>query len=257
LWNDRKIPTRAIFIVTHNIEEAVVLADRVVVLASHPARIREDFEITLAQPRSRKSEPFESLVDHIYRVLTQPDLEHEMPAEMKSAPAAPAPSPAAPAPRYVRLPHVRAGGIAGLLEILVDHDGREDLHRVSHQLMLESDDLLPIVDACVMMGFARVEQGDAEITELGREFAAGDIQKRKQIFREALLANVPILQQIDSALLSKKDGTMLLDFFHDLLDEHFTDDEVRKQLDTVIQWGRYAELFDYDSVTGRLSRTKP
>jgi NitT/TauT family transport system ATP-binding protein len=254
LWNDRKIPTRAIFIVTHNIEEAVVLADRVVVLASHPARIREDFEITLAQPRSRKSEPFESLVDHIYRVLTQPELEHEMPADMKSAPAAPIV--AATAPRYIRLPHVRAGGIAGLLEILVDHGGREDLHRVSHQLMLESDDLLPIVDACVLMGFARVEQGDAEITDLGRELAAGDIQKRKKIFREALLARVPILQQIDSALQTKKDGTMLLDFFHDLLDEHFTDDEVRKQLDTVIQWGRYAELFDYDSVTGRLSRTK-
>src|SRR5690349_4370393 len=80
LWQDRKIPTRAIFIVTHNIEEAVVLADRVIVLASNPARIREDFEITLPQPRSRKSEPFEALVDHIYRVLTQPDLQHEMPA---------------------------------------------------------------------------------------------------------------------------------------------------------------------------------
>jgi NitT/TauT family transport system ATP-binding protein len=255
LWNDRKIPTRAIFIVTHNIEEAVVLADRVVVLASHPARIREDFEITLAQPRSRKSEPFESLVDHIYRVLTQPELEHAMPAEMKSAPAAPAIT--VPAPRYIRLPHVRAGGIAGLLEILVDHGGREDLHRVSHQLMLESDDLLPIVEACVLLGFARVEQGDAEITELGRELAAGDIQRRKQIFREALLAHVPILQQIDSALQTKKDGTMLLDFFHDLLDEHFTDGEVHKQLDTAIQWGRYAELFEYDSVTGRLTRTRP
>jgi NitT/TauT family transport system ATP-binding protein len=255
LWNDRKIPTRAIFIVTHNIEEAVVLADRVVVLASHPARIREDFEITLAQPRSRKSEPFESLVDHIYRVLTQPELEHAMPAEMKSAPAAPSIS--APAPRYIRLPHVRAGGIAGLLEILVDHGGREDLHRVSHQLMLESDDLLPIVEACVLLGFARVEQGDAEITDLGRELASGDIRRRKQIFREALLSHVPILQQIDSALQSKKDGTMLLDFFHDLLDEHFTEGEVHKQLDTAIQWGRYAELFEYDSVTGRLSRSKP
>jgi len=255
LWNDRKIPTRAIFIVTHNIEEAVVLADRVIVLASHPARIREDFEITLAQPRSRKSEPFESLVDHIYRVLTQPELEHEMPAEMKSAPAPP--SIAVAAPRYIMLPHVRAGGIAGLLEILVDHGGREDLHRVSHQLMLESDDLLPIVEACVLLGFARVEQGDAILTDLGNEFAAGDIQRRKEIFRETLLAHVPVLQQMASALQAKKDGTMLLDFFHDLLDEHFTDDEVRRQLDTAIQWGRYAELFDYDSVTGRLSRTNP
>jgi NitT/TauT family transport system ATP-binding protein len=102
-----------------------------------------------------------------------------------------------------------------------------------------------------------VERGDAEITELGRELASADIQRRKEIFREALLAHVPVLQQMTSALQSKKDGTMLLDFFHDLLDEHFTEDEVHKQLDTVIQWGRYAELFDYDSVTGRLSRNKP
>jgi NitT/TauT family transport system ATP-binding protein len=254
LWNDKKIPTRAIFIVTHNIEEAVVLADRAIVLASNPARIREDFEITLPQPRSRKSEPFEALVDHIYRVLTQPDILHEMPAETKPAPAAPAIAP--PTPRYLMLPHVRAGGIAGFLEILADHGGREDLHRMSHQLMLESDDLLPIVAACGLLGFATVEQGDAEITELGREVATGDIQKRKQLFRDAVLAHVPVLQQMASALQAKADGTMPLEFFHDLLDEHFSEDEVHRQLDTAIQWGRYAELFDYDSVTGRLSRAK-
>src|ERR1019366_2763728 len=96
-----------------------------------------------------------------------------------------------PAARYLMLPHVRAGGIAGFLEILVDHGGHQDLHRISHQLMLESDDLLPIVQACTLLGFARVEQGDAEITELGRELAAGDIQKRKELFRDAVLAHVP------------------------------------------------------------------
>ncbi len=168
-----------------------------------------------------------------------------------------APGVAPRAPRYLMLPHVRAGGIAGFLEILADHGGREDLHRISHQLMLEADDLLPIVEACVHLEFARVEQGDAEITELGREFAAGDIQRRKQLFREALLAHVPLLQQMASALQAKADGTMPLEFFHDLLDEHFSDDEVKRQLDTAIQWGRYAELFDYDAVTERLSRTKP
>ena len=255
LWHDKKIPTRAIFIVTHNIEEAVVLADRVIVLASNPARIREDFEITLPQPRSRKSEPFEALVDHIYRVLTQPDIQHEMPAATK-----PAPLPAgttSPSPRYQMLPHVRPGGIAGLLEILVDHDGHEDLHRLSHQLTLDSDDLLPIVDACVVLGFVKVEEGDAEVTALGREIAAGDIQKRKHLFRDAALAHVPLLQQIASALQAKANGSMPLEFFHDVLDEHFSDDEVQRQLDTAVQWGRYAEIFDYDSVTGRLSRTSP
>ena len=255
LWHGKKIPTRAIFIVTHNIEEAVVLADRVIVLASNPARIREDFEITLPQPRSRKSEPFEALVDHIYRVLTQPDIQHEMPAATKPAPLPAATT--APSPRYQMLPHVRPGGIAGLLEILVDHDGHEDLHRLSHQLTLDSDDLLPIVDACVVLGFVKVEQGDAEVTELGREIAAGDIQKRKHLFRDAALGHVPLLQQIASALQAKADGTMPLEFFHDLLDEHFSDDEVQRQLETAVQWGRYAEIFDYDSVTGRLSRTTP
>lgn len=254
LWQDRKIPTRAIFIVTHNIEEAVELADRAIVLASNPAHIREDFEITLAQPRSRKSEAFEALVDHIYRVLTQPNVSHEAPPGTISVEGRPS---AATAPRYLMLPHVRAGGMAGFLEILADHGGREDLHRISHQLMLESDDLLPIVGACTLLGFSHVEQGDAEITQLGREFAAADIQGRKQIFREAVLAHVPLLQQMSSALQAKADGTMLLDFFHDLLDEHFSDDEVRRQLETAVQWGRYAELFDYDSVTGRLSRTMP
>jgi NitT/TauT family transport system ATP-binding protein len=255
LWQGRKIPTRSIFIVTHNIEEAVVLADRVIVLASNPARIREDFEITLAHPRGRKSGPFEGLVDHIYRVLTQPDVQHETPGEIKATPLPPGTT--SPTPRFLMLPHVRAGGISGLLEILADHGGREDLHRLSHQLMLEADDLLPIVESCVILGFVHVDAGDAEITDLGREVAAGDIQKRKQLFRDAMLAHVPLLQQMASALQAKADGTMPLEFFEDLLDEHFSDEEVRRQLDTAIQWGRYAELFDYDSVTERLSRAKP
>jgi NitT/TauT family transport system ATP-binding protein len=255
LWHDRKIPTRAIFLVTHNIEEAVVLAGRVIVLAHNPARIREDFEITLPQPRNRKSEPFEAVVDHIYRLLTQPDIDHEMPIEMKHTP--PPPGTTTPTPGHPMLPHVRPGGIAGLLEILADRGGRADLHRIAQDLKLEVDDLLPIVDSCAMLGFLRVEHGDAEITDLGRKVAAGDIQQRKQLFREALLAHAPLLQQMDSALHAKADGTLPAEFFQDLLNEHFSDDEARRQLDTAIQWGRYAELFDYDSVKGRLSRTEP
>ena len=255
LWTERKIPTRAIFIVTHNIEEAVVLADRIIVLAHNPARIREDFEITLPHPRDRKSQPFETLVDRIYRVLTQRDIQHEPSPSVKTATPPASASPAAP--RYPMLPHVRAGGIAGLLEILVDRGGREDIHRLAHQLTLEADDLLPMVDCCALLGFVRVEQGDVEVTETGHKVAEGDIQQRKQLFRDAVLAHVPLLQQMSSALQAKADGTIPLEFFHDLLDEHFSDAEVRRQLDTAIQWGRYAELFDYDSVTGRLTRPTP
>ncbi len=258
LWHDRKIPTRAIFIVTHNIEEAVELADRVIVLASNPARIREDFKITLPQPRNRKSEAFEALVDHIYRVLTQPHIEHERPAELMPPLIPPPPAVVPPqAPRYPMLPHARAGGIAGLLEILADLGGREELHRIAENLKLEVDDLLPIVDAAALLGFLRVDHGDAIITELGRKFAAADIQQRKQLFREALLAHVPLFQQIASALQAKTDGTIPAELFRDLLDEHCSEGESQRQLDIAIQWGRYAELFDFDSVKERLSRTEP
>jgi NitT/TauT family transport system ATP-binding protein len=254
LWQERKIPTRAIFIVTHNIEEAVFLADRVIVLASNPARIREDFEITLPQPRSRKSEPFEALVDHIYRVLTEPEKQHEQPVEIKLAAATPVHVESVR--RYPKLPHARAGGMGGLLEILVDRGGREDLHRLSHQLTLEADDLLPIVEACALLGFAIVEQGDIEVTQTGREVAAGNIQVRKRLFRDAVLAHVPLLQQMATALDAKADHSISVEFFHDLLDEHFSEQEVQRQLDTAIQWGRYAELFDYDSTTGRLTEAE-
>jgi NitT/TauT family transport system ATP-binding protein len=189
-------------------------------------------------------------------VLTEPDVYHEAPAgasrsEVPAGTTLPAPH------RYLRLPRARAAGMAGFLEVLADHGGREDLHRLSHQLMLGVDDLLPIVDACTLLGFVRVAEGDAEITDQGRSVAAADIQTRKKLVREALLAHVPLMTQMNSALQSKADGTMPLEFFQDLLDEHFSDDETRRQLETAIQWGRYAELFDYDSVTGRLSRTKP
>jgi NitT/TauT family transport system ATP-binding protein len=155
------------------------------------------------------------------------------------------------------LPHARAGGIAGLLEILADLGGREELHRIAENLKLEVDDLLPIVDAAALLGFLTIDHGDAIITEPGREFAAADIQGRKRLFREALLARVPLFQQIASALRAKTDGTIPAELFRDLLDEHCSEAESQRQLDIAIQWGRYAELFDYDSVKERLSRTEP
>jgi NitT/TauT family transport system ATP-binding protein len=250
LWLGRKMPTRAIFLVTHNIEEAVELADRIIVLGHNPTRIRTDFDVELAHPRDRKSERFVEFVDHIYKVLTQPAVEHALPAEAKAATV-----PAA-APKYPMLPHARPGGIAGMIEILGDRQGREDLHRLAGELVMEADDLLPIVEAARMLGFLRVQEGDVEITAEGRAFAQADIQARKAIFREAALAHVPLLRQIEHALKAKADRALPDDFFRDVLDEHFSEDEAQRQLETAIHWGRYAEIFDYDSATGRLILTE-
>ncbi len=251
LWLERKVPTRAIFLVTHNIEEAVELADRVIVLGQNPARVRADFDVGLAQPRDRKAERFVELVDHIYKILTQPAIEHGGPAEGKAA-AAPGGAPA----RYPMLPHARPGGIAGLLEILEDRGGRDDLHRLAGELVMEVDDLLPIVEAGRMLGFLGVQEGDVEIMPEGRAFARADILARKVVFREAALARVPLLRQIEHALRAKADRALPDDFFYDVLEEHFSEEEARRQLETALHWGRYAELFDYDSASGRLILTE-
>jgi NitT/TauT family transport system ATP-binding protein len=242
LWIKDQIPTKSIFLVTHNIEEAVLLADRIVVLGTHPAKIRADFRISLPQPRDRKSAEFLVYVDYIYKVMTQPELElgpfTQLPSVRK--------------PSFQVLPHATAGGMAGLLEFLNDRGGKEDLYHLAEELLMEVDDLFPIVDEAVMLGFADSTQGDVRITPAGKEFAEADIVTRKKLFREALLCHVTLIQQIRNALERKSDRTVPLEFFRDVLDEHLSQEDVQRQIDTALNWGRYAEIFTYDSETDRL-----
>jgi NitT/TauT family transport system ATP-binding protein len=242
LWLKDQIPTKSIFLVTHNIEEAVLLADRIVVLGTHPAKIRADFRISLPQPRDRKSAEFLVYVDYIYKVMTQPNLEFgpftKLPSLRK--------------PSFQVLPHATAGGMAGLLEFLNDRGGKEDLYHLAEELLMEVDDLFPIVDEAVMLGFADSTQGDVRITPAGKEFAEADIATRKKLFREAVLCHVTLIQQIRNALEWKSDRAVPLEFFRDVLDEHLSQEDVQRQIDTALNWGRYAEIFTYDSETDRL-----
>ena len=268
LWLNKKMPTSAIFIVTHNIEEAVMLADRVMVLGRNPARVRSDFNIRLKHPRDRKSARFVELVDYIYKVMTEPEVEHALPdAETTAEIILPnggltreafkkqqAPLRTA---RYQMLPHARVGGIAGLIELLQDRGGREDLFRLSEELVMDVEDLLPILEASVLLGFAVLKEGDVQITPQGTAFAEADIQQRKVLFRKAALEHVTILKQIDSILKRKSDHSIQDEFFHDILDEHFAEDEVQRQFETAMNWGRYAEIFDYDRESGRLVQAEP
>jgi NitT/TauT family transport system ATP-binding protein len=262
LWLNKKMTTLAIFIVTHNIEEAVMLADRIVVLGRNPARIRADLTVKLTQPRDRKSPRFVELVDYIYKVMTEPDVEHVLPdpestGEIRVPPGG-LKKRQAPvrATKYQILPHARVGGIAGLLELLHDRGGREDLFRLSEELVMDVEDLLPILEACVLLGFALLKEGDVQLTSQGVRFADADIQRRKVLFREASLEYVTILKQIDSILKKKSDHAISDEFFHDILDEHFAEEEVQRQFDTAINWGRYGEIFDYDREGGRLVQTE-
>lgn len=247
LWLGKKIPTRSIFLVTHNIEEAVMLADRIIVLGRNPARIRADFRPGLAHPRERTSPEFLVYVDYIYKVMTQPELHLAPPtaAERREKAA------------HQMLPHARPGSIAGLLEFLNDRGGRDDLYHVAEELLMEVDDLLPIVEASTILGFATLHEGDVQITEEGKAFAEADIATRKRIFREAALKHVTLIQQMSSALQKKSDHTMPLEFFRDALQKYAPENEIEAQLATALYWARFGEIFNYDSEGDRLLQQSP
>jgi NitT/TauT family transport system ATP-binding protein len=256
LWEAGQFPARSILIVTHNIEEAVLLADRVLILGANPGHIRGQMAIDLPRPRDRSTARFQALVDYIYAIMTHPE------ADVVPAPTGLVPSETATPPRrspYAHpLPHARVGGISGLLELIAEQpEGREDIPRLAERLQLEVDDLLPILDAAVLLGFAAVARGDVTVTPSGRAFAEADILTSKDLFRQAVLTHVPLVASMYQTLREKRDGTMRVDFFLDLLDEYFPHEEAERQLSTAIDWGRYAELFEYDASEGRLYLPEP
>jgi NitT/TauT family transport system ATP-binding protein len=244
LWEGHEFPVKAVLIVTHNIEEAVQLADRILVLSSNPGRIRAELPNQLPRPRDRHSAGFEQLVDTVYDILTG----REEAAERAVA----SPDAAALTPTELPLPEVSAGGLSGLLEIMAARGGQDGLAELADELSFEVDDLLPLVDAAEMLGLAEVHGADLEITDAGREFATGDIDTSKALFGQLISERAPLIKAILRALRATADGTLREGFFLDLLRRGFSADEARHQLDIAIDWGRYGELFEYDAEDGEL-----
>jgi NitT/TauT family transport system ATP-binding protein len=243
LWQAGEFPAESILIVTHNIEEAVTFADRVIVLGTNPGRIRAELACDLARPRDRKDPAFGALVDEIYGIMTDRQPATQSPTAEREGGV-----------EQTMLPHASVDGIAGLAElVLASSEEHTDLGALAAVVGFEIDDLFPIVDALTLLGLASVDAGRIRLTPMGERFAAADIQESKEIFRQAALERVPIVRRIHRALEHSSDGTLREGFFLDLLHNHFSGDESRAQLDTAIDWGRYAELFEYDAGRGEIS----
>ena len=246
LWAGADFPTKAMLIVTHNIEESVLLADRVFVLGSNPGRIRAELDIELPRPRDRRDPNYVALVDKIYEIMTgRQDEEHAAPAPAANVTISPGEQP---------LPDATVGGLAGLLEILVAVGGREDLPKLAEQLNFEVDDLLPLVDAAELLGFATVELADLDITEAGRAFTAADILASKELFAAHAYERAPLVRAICNALATTADGNLGERFFLDVLRRSFGEQDAQRQLELAIDWGRYGELYEYDASSGQLIR---
>ena len=230
LWIEDKIPTKAIILVTHSIEEAIYLADRVLLLSKDPGRIIREIKVELPHWRDKKSKEFLELVDQTYGLLTGKPLEKIPFRERKPS----------------LLPKVSVGSITGLIELVHDLNGTADLYKLGEDLLMDVEDLLPIVEASEILGLAEVQKGDFLLTEAGKKFAEADVLERKELFKELALEKVLPLKQILRVLQSKSNHKVPRTFFLDLLRKRMSPQDAEQQLDILIDWARYAEIFEYD-----------
>lgn len=247
LWRDRRIPTKGIILVSHNIEDAVFLADRIIVFGSDPGCIRADIPVPLPRPRDQANPIFRNLVDQVYTLLT-------------TVPGAEAAKRRAePIGLGYRLPDASIQQLTGLLEALSQppYDGRADLPKLAESEHLSTDDLMVMLETLQLLGFAQVGGGDIEVLPAGRTFAAADLQHRKQIFNDHMRRAVPLAAHIRRVLDERPGHTAPEGRFLVELEDYLSEEEARQVFETVINWARYAELFAYDIDSGVLSLENP
>lgn len=240
LWDGGSMPTRAMLIVSHNIEEAVLMADRVLIFASDPGRVRAELPIHLPRPRDGNSLEVRALIDEVYTLMTQG-------THLGGRAAGTA------VHRHLgdRLPDANVGHMEGLLEMLVDDDrgGRADLPALAEAAGLTDHELLPLAQALALLGFAQLADADLHLTPLGRSYVEGNHTLRQQLFGQQLLAQVPLAAHIRHSL-EQANGELPEEPFLQLLSESLDAVEAERVLRTAIEWGRYGEVFEYDFHTG-------
>jgi len=236
LWTSGNIPTKAILMVTHSIEEAVIMAGRIVLMDKGPGRVVADLPVDLPYPRDRKSPAFNHIVDRVYGILAgQTQAEH---LELGTAPGEPG---------YTRaLPHIAINDLDGLLEHLADIPGAHaDIYRLASDLHLDSDHLLRLIEGAELLGFATIVQGDITLTPLGETFVEAGILGRKEIFA-ARIRRLPIFKWLFALLRASDQRQLEWNVVRTALELDFPPDEAERQLNTIVDWGRYAEALAYD-----------
>ena len=244
------MPIKGVILVTHNIEEAVLMCDRVLLFSSNPGRIIREIPVDLKQPRNRLDPRFRDLVENIYAAMTA---RTPTPPRAGMAPGAAATS------IDTILPRVSANLLSGLLETLAGepYKGKADLPVIADELHMEGDDLFPVSDALHMLHLVEVEGGDIKLTDTGKEFVDADTDARKKIFQRQLLSYVPLAAHIRRVLQERANHVAPRSRFFDELEDHMSTDDVEQTLRSVTAWGRYAEAFAYDDDMQTFSLENP
>ncbi|MEY4966284.1 MAG: hypothetical protein RL274_1867 [Pseudomonadota bacterium] len=246
LWGNGKLPIKGIILVTHNIEEAVLMCDRVLLFSSSPAKVSADIAINLPQPRDRTSREFEDYVDQIYVEMTARRIERLRQAQSDTG-------------TNMVLAHVSPNQISGLIEALAaaPYDGKADLPDIAYEQELEVDELFPVAEAMQLLRLAEVEGGDIKLTHMGKRFADGEMNERKEIFSRALMSHVPLAAHIRKVLDERASHSAPKTRFLDELEDHMPEDTAEETLKTVVSWARFGELFSYDDDAASFSLENP
>jgi NitT/TauT family transport system ATP-binding protein len=237
-----------VVMVTHNIEEAVLMCDRILVFSSNPGRVAAEIKVDLAHPRNRLDPAFRQLVDSIYARMTQ------------------RPEPKAPAIEGIQgtgvgmiLKHVSSNVLSGLIETLAapPYNGHADLPVLANHLQLEADDIFHLGESLQLMRFAQLSEGDLMLTDAGKRFATMETDTRKRLFAEHLINYVPVVGLIRRVLDERPSHTAPAARFRNELEDYMSEDAADETLKTVVSWARYAELFAYDEQSETFSLENP
>jgi NitT/TauT family transport system ATP-binding protein len=249
LWQEGRMPIKAILMVTHNIEEAVLMADRILVLSSNPGRIASEIAVTLPHPRDRLDNEFRALVDKIYALMTQRP--EPKPATREAAAAA--------IGLGLSLPLVSTNSLAGMLEEIAapPYNGNADLPHLADSLQLEIDDLFPLAETLQLLRLAEMAEGDMKLTSLGQRFVDMDVDQRKKVLGDQLLAHIPLASHIKRVLDERPTHRAPATRFREELEDYMSEDYAERTLRAIINLGRYGELFAYDESSQTFSYENP
>ncbi len=250
LWGDGKLPIKGVLLVTHNIEEAVLMCDRILLFSTNPGRIIREIAVELKQPRNRLDPQFHELVEKIYAAMTA---RTPTPPRIGTAPGTVA------ATIDTILPRVSANLLSGLLEALAaePYKGKADLPVIADELHMEADELFPVSDALQILHFVEVEGGDIKLSEAGKQFVETGTDDRKKIFQRQLLTYVPLAAHIRRVLQERANHVAPRSRFFDELEDHMSTDDAEQTLRAVTAWARYAEAFAYDDDSQTFSLENP
>lgn len=251
LWIEGRLPIKSILMVTHNIEEAALMCDRILIFSSNPGRVAAEIKVSLTHPRNRLDPAFRQLVDDIYGRMTQRAPAGK--AEERVGEGFPGTG------IGMALPRLSTNLLSGLMEALaaLPYGGQADLPDLAATLQMEVDDLFPIAETLQLLRFAEMAEGDIRLTDLGRRFVESDIDIRKRLFAEHLLSYVPLAALIRRVLDERPSHRAPFTRFSEELEDHMSEENAENTMRGVISWGRYAELFDYDEKTRQFNLDNP